>query len=162
MRIEELAERLDAKKTRDGRWMARCPAHADKSPSLSLGAGRDGQNLLHCFAQCSVRDIARAMGVTLPDLLTDQPSSTQRPPRRRRGVAEIALAMALEQRWVTALNDYRTADDIRHAYARVRQTWRWANDQCAGDGSRLNDRGWDVLAVAARLNADVEALEAGL
>ena len=33
------------------RWIARCPAHEDRSPSLSISE-RDGRILAHCFAGC--------------------------------------------------------------------------------------------------------------
>ena len=40
--------------------VARCPAHEDRSPSLSLTDGADGL-LLHCFAGCSFTDIIAAL-----------------------------------------------------------------------------------------------------
>jgi len=49
-----------------GLGMARCPAHDDRSPSLSLGEGQGGRLLLHCFAGCSfeaVRDALAARGL---------------------------------------------------------------------------------------------------
>ena len=33
-------------------WAARCPAHEDKSPSLSLSEGAEGRALLRCHAGC--------------------------------------------------------------------------------------------------------------
>jgi hypothetical protein len=33
-----------------GRWYAKCPAHDDKSPSLSIATGNDGRLLVKCFA----------------------------------------------------------------------------------------------------------------
>lgn len=49
-----------------GRWhgsygTARCPAHEDKSPSLSIKDGDDGRLLLHCHAGCVFRDVAEAI-----------------------------------------------------------------------------------------------------
>lgn len=48
-----------------GHWSARgglclCPAHADRSPSLSVRVGRK-RLLLHCFAGCEAPDILRAL-----------------------------------------------------------------------------------------------------
>ena len=38
MSPEEVAERLNGRPSGDG-WSARCPAHEDRSPSLSIAAG---------------------------------------------------------------------------------------------------------------------------
>lgn len=36
-RVEALLERLDrVRQAGDGKWLARCPAHKDHSPSLSI------------------------------------------------------------------------------------------------------------------------------
>lgn len=35
-----------------GKYMARCPAHDDRTASLSIGEGKDGQLLLNCLAGC--------------------------------------------------------------------------------------------------------------
>jgi hypothetical protein len=49
-----------------GRWkgrngLCRCPAHADRRPSLSVADGRDGRLLLRCFAGCAFDDILAAL-----------------------------------------------------------------------------------------------------
>ena len=38
---------------RGGRGMARCPAHDDREPSLSVTQTTDGRPLVHCFGTCS-------------------------------------------------------------------------------------------------------------
>ncbi len=45
-----------------GRWhgsygTARCPAHDDRSPSLSIRDGVDGELVFNCVAGCEWRDI---------------------------------------------------------------------------------------------------------
>ncbi len=42
-------------------WMARCPVHDDRSPSLSISAGKDGKVLVHCHAGCDQRDLIAAL-----------------------------------------------------------------------------------------------------
>jgi hypothetical protein len=42
-------------------WLARCPAHDDGRPSLTVGYGRDGQVLLHCWAGCAFENVVRAL-----------------------------------------------------------------------------------------------------
>jgi len=47
---QRLLDRLDGvKRVADGRWMAKCPAHEDKRPSLSIRETDDGRVLLHCY-----------------------------------------------------------------------------------------------------------------
>jgi hypothetical protein len=45
-------------------WSARCPAHADSRPSLSLTELEDGTLLVHCFADCPVEDVMKEIGLT--------------------------------------------------------------------------------------------------
>jgi hypothetical protein len=48
--------------------LARCPAHEDRSPSLSVSTGDRDQVLLHCFAGCSTDAITSALGLESTDL----------------------------------------------------------------------------------------------
>lgn len=69
--IERLVARLPSAK-RDGRgWMARCPAHDDRRPSLSIDEGEDGRVLVYCFVGCPPEAIVGAIGLTLRDLMPD-------------------------------------------------------------------------------------------
>jgi DNA primase len=49
-------------------WMARCPAHDDHDPSLSVKEDIDGKVLLHCFVGCATEDIVHVLGLTMGDL----------------------------------------------------------------------------------------------
>lgn len=49
-------------------YRALCPAHGDKTPSLSIKEGDDGRVLLHCFAGCGIGEIVAAMGLRMSDL----------------------------------------------------------------------------------------------
>ena len=42
---------LNARKSGGG-WMALCPAHEEKTPSLHISEGKDGKPLFHCFGGC--------------------------------------------------------------------------------------------------------------
>jgi putative DNA primase/helicase len=48
----DLAAVLNARPSGRG-WVARCPAHVDRTPSLSIREADDGRLLLHCFAGCA-------------------------------------------------------------------------------------------------------------
>ena len=50
-------------------WKARCPAHEDTNPSLSIGQGDDGRVLLHCHTGCDHRSVMTGLGLTDADLL---------------------------------------------------------------------------------------------
>ncbi len=52
----------------EGKWQACCPAHEDRSPSLSISIGEDGRVLLYCHAGCRLSDICSAMKLALTDL----------------------------------------------------------------------------------------------
>lgn len=45
-----------------------CPAHRDKSPSLSVTEGADARALLHCFAGCSLERICSRLRLRVADL----------------------------------------------------------------------------------------------
>ena len=59
--IENLISRLEKVKGRNGSWTARCPAHADKGPSLAVRENEDGRILLHCFAGCETANVLGAL-----------------------------------------------------------------------------------------------------
>ena len=74
-----LAQLERVRKTAPGEWVACCPAHADRSPSLSLKDCGDGRLLLHCFAGCSVEEVCGSLGITLADLMPERtPDKTYR------------------------------------------------------------------------------------
>lgn len=66
--VENLLQRLEKVKGRNGSWTARCPAHDDKGPSLAIKTADDGRVLLHCFAGCDVHSVVGAVGLDIGDL----------------------------------------------------------------------------------------------
>lgn len=70
MTPDEIAQHLHAHRAGPNKWVARCPAHDDRSPSLSIAAGRDGRTLLHCFAGCAPEAIVTAAGLTMASLFS--------------------------------------------------------------------------------------------
>ena len=53
-------------------WIAQCPSHDDRNPSLSIGEGDDGKVLVNCFAGCEAEDIVLAVGLKMSDLMPAQ------------------------------------------------------------------------------------------
>jgi hypothetical protein len=73
----EIADRLNARRSGPG-WIARCPAHEDRSPSLSIREV-DGRTLLHCFAGCTIENICGSLGITVADLFSKPGATSYRP-----------------------------------------------------------------------------------
>ena len=70
--ISNVLSRLDrVRRSSDTRWTARCPAHEDRNPSLSIAEGDDSRVLLKCFAGCSPESIVASIGVQMTDLFSD-------------------------------------------------------------------------------------------
>jgi len=46
-----------------------CPAHQDKTASLSIKNLPDERILIHCFAGCAANDILEAVGLTFEDIV---------------------------------------------------------------------------------------------
>jgi hypothetical protein len=61
---EALLGRLERiKQTGPGQWVARCPAHDDRSPSLSIREVDDGKVLIRCFAGCGAISVLDSLGL---------------------------------------------------------------------------------------------------
>lgn len=70
--INKILERLQGvKKSGPDKWLARCPAHDDRSPSLGIKLA-DDKVLLHCFAGCTVDDILQSIGLQMSDLFPEK------------------------------------------------------------------------------------------
>lgn len=86
------------RETGPGRWIARCPSHEDRSPSLSLREVEDGKLLLKCFGGCAAGDVVAAVGLTLADLFADPPARQpyHRPSRSRLPAADVLALVSHE------------------------------------------------------------------
>src|SRR5690606_12667989 len=62
--------KLDMVKKAGAGFQARCPAHEDRAPSLSLGYGSKQPVVLNCHAGCDSEDILKAIGLEWKDLST--------------------------------------------------------------------------------------------
>ena len=75
------------------RWMACCPAHNDKSPSLSIRECSDGRVLLHCWTGCGANEILESVGLTFdalfPENLTDHAPRERQPFSHREAMAGL-------------------------------------------------------------------------
>lgn len=136
--IEKLLPRLEqVKATGPRKWIAKCPAHPDRRPSLSVRETDDGRLLLKCWSGCGGADVVEAVGLRLHDLF----------PRR----LENRPALRPDQRWIPR--------DALEAVAFEALVVAVAGEQVAS-GTGLTRESLDRVALAAgRLRA--AAREAG-
>ena len=80
---ECLLERLEGvRPTASAQYVANCPAHDDKTPSLSIRDLGD-RVLIHCFAECDPGEVMNAVGLTLADLFVKHDHHGPTPVRDR-------------------------------------------------------------------------------
>ncbi len=117
------------KRTKPGSWLACCPAHEDKTASLSIRELDDGRVLVHCFAGCSVHEIIGAVGLDMADLFPprDDGKHIYKGERRPFPAADILRAIAFESTLVLiaaadllAGNPFNETDRARLALAASR------------------------------------------
>jgi len=102
------------------RWVARCPAHDDSTPSLSVRISED-KILIHCWAGCAPDDILGALGLAWTDLFADkwdagyQAALAAGHKRRQKMLAEITQRDYAT--WVVALAAAELDAGIEHDLA---------------------------------------------
>ena len=74
---------VKVKQTNHSTWIACCPAHDDKNPSLAIRQVDDGRTLIHCFAGCSATEILDALGLSFDDLYPAKNLDTTYKPLRK-------------------------------------------------------------------------------
>lgn len=69
MIADNLLSRLHkVKRNGANKWMACCPAHDDRTPSLAIRVTDDNRILIHCFAGCDPLSILNAISMGMADL----------------------------------------------------------------------------------------------
>lgn len=97
MSADSLLSRLDKiKQIGSGRWQARCPAHDDCGPSLSVRELDDGRILLHCFAGCNVQSILSAVSLEIDALFPEREIQHGKPERRPFPAADVLRCIGFE------------------------------------------------------------------
>lgn len=124
---EVVLQRLDkAREHGAGRWMARCPAHEDRSPSLTVREVGD-RVLLHCFAGCETQAVLEAIGLQWRDLfeasLSDEAREAYVSRRRASEIATARLAASMDvprlARWAQLTPDQEARAAQAQAAARA-------------------------------------------
>jgi hypothetical protein len=84
------------KQTGPSQFEARCPAHDDRKPSLSIGIDADGVIGLTCHGPCDTTAVVAALGCELADLFPPKANDSAAPAKRR----------------IVAIYDYRDESNV--------------------------------------------------
>ena len=95
MNALNVLRRLENVTGRCGKWMACCPAHEDKTPSLAISE-TDDRVLIHCFAGCETDDVIATIGLSLADLFYNKLSNNELTEGRRRRYQEALITERLQ------------------------------------------------------------------
>lgn len=99
MPLDILLSRLDGvKRTRHEKWIAKCPAHNDRNPSLTIKETDDGRVLIYCFAGCGAAEILDALDLNFSDLFPSKPINGHSMKRVRNpwNASDVLQALAFE------------------------------------------------------------------
>jgi hypothetical protein len=99
--VADLVSRLHARRSGNG-WKAKCPAHDDREPSLSIGEGADGRVLLNCHAGCDVDSICASLNIRTSDLF---PAKYPEPSRNGATAGSIQALSFNWREYVAAFTD---------------------------------------------------------
>ena len=124
----DVASRLEGVRPSGDGYIARCPAHDDRSPSLSVSVNDTGKLLIHCHAGCDQRTVLDAIQAT-PQML-----DPEREERRQddsewtpRGPA-TAVYSYIDENGVLLFDVCRTADKQfpqRRPDRSAKSGWSW-------------------------------------
>jgi 5S rRNA maturation endonuclease (ribonuclease M5) len=89
-------------------WKAKCPAHDDSTPSLSVTGKTSGEVLLSCFAGCDAEAVLDAAGLSFADLYPDRgdgAATPAQPPRKERSRKPKGIGADDVNGWCNTLLD---------------------------------------------------------
>lgn len=143
--IDHVLSRLEkVRSLGSGRYLSRCPAHEDRSPSLSISEGDNGCVLIRCFAGCKTQDVVAALGLEMKDLFhkDELNQAEKRRYHQRKTIVEIENALwhellVLLQFVGARVSDRQNGCDSRYRLQRP-------------EFQPMNDEPWDRELLAAR------------
>ena len=117
---DKLLSRLDkVRQVKTNRWLALCPAHPDKNPSLQITETEDGTLLVKCWAGCTTAAVTRAASLEMRDLFPGNKNSNYQLPNRT-AVAHERLILRLGQALLREGTELTEEDKQRFALAHNR------------------------------------------
>jgi hypothetical protein len=100
-------------------WMARCPAHDDRNPSLSVSV-KDGRVLIYCFAGCGPEAVLEAVGLTWRDLREGEAWAWSPFPSKPKPPEPEAPSPEARERWKSLWEGAKLGHPILRRYLRAR------------------------------------------
>lgn len=150
IRAEDLANRLNARRVRDGEYRAACPVHGGRSKtSLSITDARD-RLLIHCHAGCDFASILNALGITVADVFKD---GRPDPRAKLNGLAKAGLQKWCERRLVGICGELRHIEQRIQTVARELSEYEIGTRPPAARQEEL----WSQLQNAYRKRTELEA-----
>ena len=92
-----LSRLAGVRRTGSGRWIARCPAHDDRHPSMTIRELDDGRVLVHDFGGCPIEDVLAAVGLDWDAVMPERAINHHiRRERRPHHASDILASIAIE------------------------------------------------------------------
>ena len=181
--LSRIVADTEAREVGDGKWMAKCPAHEDKTASLSIAKGDKHPVVLNCMAGCTTNAVLDALGLTMADVLADRSPSTW---KQNHVETERSQQATSQQKRIVSCYDYRDSNEklqfqvVRFEPKDFRQRqpkpdgmegWQWnlkgidkpvlyrlsevlaANDVLLVEGEKDADNALKALGIVATTNA---------
>lgn len=82
--LDVVLSRLEGVRLSGRGYSARCPAHDDRAPSLSVAEGNGGRVLVKCHKGCPAESVVAAAGLSMSDLFTSKAETNRKSPRETR------------------------------------------------------------------------------
>jgi hypothetical protein len=121
VKTQEILLRLKGVRHSPQGWMAQCPAHGDRNPSLSIRDG-EGTILLHCFAGCTVEAICAALRIKITDLFAVRGTVQPRPRMvqdAERQIADLRSRLTPRERVLPVTVVYCEPENLNAGIARA-------------------------------------------
>ena len=102
MNAQDILDRLEKVTGSKGKWIACCPAHQDKSPSLAV-TETDDRVLVHCFSGCDTQDVTAAIGLNLADLFYNKLAGAEITERKRQRFEKVLKSERIQVAIINAV-----------------------------------------------------------
>lgn len=130
MHVHDILDKLEkVRQVKPDQWVACCPAHEDRSPSLAIRDAGD-KILTRCYAGCTFDEIAASLGMQPREFFADSKEPQSRVPGVSRRQIYKELAVELLTAYTVTRDraegkDIPAADAERERLARQRITKAW-------------------------------------